>query len=168
MSNAARTTCAFGVVLALLAAIVVVLRLAADGSTGYAARSGTGTGGADLARSSVSFGISGDTRRPLSPGVSVPLNIEIANRHGYRLRVDHLRVHVRAVDAPRADRAHPCTFRDFAVDQVRTRSATGNRIIRLPAHTTRTLRGMHLRRAMWPQVGMLNRKVNQDGCKGRR
>ncbi len=166
MSNAVRTTWVLGVLLALLGTLVVVVRMTADGSTGYATRSGAGTGGAELARSPVSFGISGDTRRPLSPGVTAPLNLEITNRYGSRLWVRHLRVTVRAVDAPRADRAHPCTVRDFAVDQVRTRGATGNRVIRLPAHTTRTLRGLHLSRATWPQVGMLNRKVNQDGCKG--
>lgn len=160
MRRALRSSYTFGIALTLLGAVVAV-RLAACGSIACAAPSGDGTGGARLAGQSTTFVIAGDTAELISPGVKVPLNVSFTNPHPYRLWVSDLRVTVRGVDAPRADGAHPCTLRDFAVDQLRS-SIT----FELPAGTTRTLRSLRFPREKWPQVGMLDLSVNQDGCKG--
>lgn len=53
-----------------------------------------------------------------------------------------------------------CAVDDFAVGQA------SNRVITLAARSASTLSSLDLARRTWPRVGMPNRSVNQDGCKG--
>lgn len=122
---------------------------------------GDGPGGAEVANSSKSFTLRGDAANPISPGLMAPLDLTFTNRHDGPVAVTDLRVTVRGVRAPNADDAHPCAVGDFAVDQ-----ASNDLSITVPARGTSTLSGLDLSRAKWPQVGMVERSVNQDGCKG--
>lgn len=107
------------------------------------------------------FRIDGDAAKPLSPGRSATINVRFTNPRNSPLRVTRLRVWVRAVSAPNADEHHPCWRRDFAVRQARPGFA-----VSVAARATRSLRGLGVPRGSWPQVRMVNRPVNQDGCKG--
>ncbi|MDJ0376195.1 hypothetical protein [Cryobacterium sp. PH31-L1] len=98
---------------------------------------------------------------PLSPGVSVPIDLKFDNPHQFNLDVTDLRVLIDNVDAPNADADHPCTVVDFEVSQISLAVA-----LTIPAHLTRALSELDLPRASWPQVGMRRSKNNQDGCKG--
>ena len=114
-----------------------------------------------LADPAWSFTISGNATEPISPGVSAPLDLSLTNPHAFALTAADLRVTVQKVNAPNADDAHPCTIGDFAVDQ-----ASSAIEVTVAAHSTRTLSNLGLPRAKRPHVGMLDRSVNQDGCKG--
>jgi len=108
------------------------------------------------------FTIEGSSTAPITPGISVPLDLEITNLHDAALSVTDLAVTVREVQAPNAEDALPCSARDFALDQV-----SADLEITLAANTTSTLRELTTGTSdAWPQVGMLDRPVNQDGCKG--
>jgi hypothetical protein len=120
-----------------------------------------GTGHSTLLNSSESFGVVGDATEPISPGVMVPLDLEFTNPHTFPISIADLRVTVLQVSAPNADDTHPCAVGDFAVDQV-----SSSVEITLAAGATSTLRSFHLPAASWPHVGMVDRSVNQDGCKG--
>jgi len=122
---------------------------------------GQGTGGAVLADSAGSFTIEGDAAEPISPGVMAPLDLLLTNPQDVTMRVTDLRVTVLGVSAPNADDAHPCVVGDFTVGQ--TSSSIS---ITVAARATSTLSSLGLPRASWPQVGMLERSANQDGCKG--
>jgi hypothetical protein len=120
-----------------------------------------GSGGARLGESSASFTIDGDAAAPISPGVRVPLDLKLTNRQDVPLTVTDLRVTVQAVSAPNADEGHPCAAQDFAVDQ-----ASGGLEITLPGRSTSILSSLGVPAASQPQVGMVNRAADQDGCKG--
>lgn len=162
MSNAARTSYVAAVVLALLGASALMVVAGSGIPDDTAASSGSGTGGADVAKPTVRFAISGDVSTTLAPGVSAPINLEITNPHRTRLRVGNLRVTIQEVSAPGATAARPCTVSDFVVHQL----PRHHKRIRLKAHVTQTLRSLHLHPKTWPRVGMHNHPVNQDGCKG--
>jgi hypothetical protein len=130
---------------------------AAVGSQG----AGDGTRRAALVDSAELFTISGNTTEPISPGVRAPLDLRLTNPHAFALTATGLRVSVQKVSAPNADNAHPCTIGDFAVDQ-----ASSDMQITVAARATSTLSNLGIPRAKQPHVGMLNRPVNQDGCKG--
>jgi hypothetical protein len=72
-----------------------------------------------------------------------------------------VRVKVTGIIAPNADAAHPCTTADFAIRQMPRKT-----ILRLPARRSTDLAAMHVPTASWPLLTMLNRPLNQDGCKG--
>jgi hypothetical protein len=118
-------------------------------------------GGGRLAAGSASFRISGDTVEPISPGVMVPIDLRISNRHDVTLSVTRLVVAMGQVTAPNADARRPCSVADFALVQVR-----GALHLPLAAHSTKALGDLGVDRATWPRVGMVDRPVNQDGCKG--
>ncbi len=123
---------------------------------------GTGRDGqADVRLHVRAFRIDGDAIRPLSPGRFAPVNVRITNRHDSRLGITRLRMRLRAVDAPNEDRRRPCSLRDFAVRQARPGFA-----VTVPAHASRSLRAVGVPRWSWPRVRMVNRPVNQDGCRG--
>ncbi len=121
---------------------------------------GSGSGGADLGGTIVSFAISGHTQRPISPGVMVRLNLKLRNPNGFSLTASRIKVTVRAVSAPRATHSLPCTLDDFAVQQ-----APGSLQVELGDHKGTSLRRLDLAKDMWPRVGMLNTSADQDGCK---
>jgi hypothetical protein len=118
-------------------------------------------GGGRLVAGSASFRISGSTVEPISPGVTVPLDLRISNRHSVTLSVTSLAVAMGGVTAPNADAQRPCSVADFALVQ-----AHGSFHLKLPAHSTKALGELGIDRATWPRVGMVDRPVNQDGCKG--
>jgi len=108
-----------------------------------------------------SFRISGDAVKPIAPGRSAAIDVVFTNPRLATLRVTELRVRVREVDAPKATEDRPCSRRDFAVRQVRPSFA-----VTVPARSSRSLSRVDLRRGAWPRVRMIDRPVNQDGCKG--
>lgn len=107
------------------------------------------------------FTIRGTLPGRLSPGTSLPIDLRLTNPHRTKLRVRNLAVRVTGVHAPEADVSRPCTTGDFTV--VPLSAAQG--IITLPASSTRSLSGLGVAAGRWPRVGMINRSVNQDGCK---
>jgi len=166
MRAVAKHRYSLGLVLTLLGGLVMsdaarTTGCGPSGCTGAISEAGGGSGGAELADPGPQFDIRGNTRRPISPGVMVPLNLRFTNPNDVGLFATDITVAVRRVTAPRATPAHPCTVRDFEVDQV-------GKNFRFPlaagATTTLWRRGLH--RPGWAHVGMINRKVNQDGCKG--
>lgn len=118
-------------------------------------------GGASSVGSSGSFRIAGDSTRALAPGRTVSLNLLLTNPHTVALTLTGLSVRVSTVSAPNADGGHPCSTRDFAV----TQPAAGL-TIRLPARASKTMHRLGIATSRWPSVTMLDRQLNQDGCKG--
>lgn len=160
MATMASSSRIVGCVLVVLGALVLLTQTDAEPTAG-SVEAGAGTGGAELRDPYGSFIIGGHTAKPLAPGVRVPLNLTLTNPHRYPLSVGRLTVDVVKVSAPRADRRHQCTLYDFTVDQ-----AASHLSIRLAPHTSTSLRRKGLDRSRWPHLGMRNRPVNQDGCKG--
>lgn len=165
MNNIARKDRILGHLLLLLAvafaAVLITLRLVSAGEGAGAIGTGGGTSGADGARSSSAFTISGSTATPMSPGVMGALDLIFTNPHDVPMSVIDLSVTVRKVSAPNADDAHPCAVGDFTVGK-----ASSSIKITVAAGATSALSSLGLPRATWPQVGMLDRPANQDGCKG--
>jgi hypothetical protein len=106
------------------------------------------------------FKVSGTPAERLAPGVSVPLNLALINPHAFAVSVRSLAVRVRSIRAPRADRGHACGAQDFAVARY-----SGPRL-RLSPRSRATLGRLGVAPARWPHLSMLDRPVNQDGCKG--
>ena len=106
------------------------------------------------------FTIVGDLGRPIRPGVSAPLDLRLTNTGDAEILVSTLDVKVSGVSAPNADAHHPCTLADFSVDQ-----AAEELDLSLAAGETGSLSTLQLPAASWPRVHMLDRPVNQDGCK---
>jgi hypothetical protein len=157
MSNSARVDSVRRPALAMFNAVLVVGLAVGDLPIG----GGDRTGAVDPGQISEPFTIAGDAAEPNSPGVMVPLDLEFMNPHDAALSVTDLSVTVRDVSAPNADNLHPCTAGDFAVAQVSSSLA-----ITVAGRATSTLTSLGVPRASWPQVAMIDRPVNQDGCKG--
>ena len=148
------------VILAVVFVVVVALLLFFLPGRGPAGGPGVDTGQVPV-RASSSFTISGAVRRPISPGELVALDLTLDNTSNLDLVVDRITVAVVGIDAPRADPDHPCTAADFEV-----RHLTGGAVVNLPRMSTNSLSGLDVPEENWPAVGMRNRPVNQDGCKG--
>ncbi len=113
-----------------------------------------------LERRAPEFKIRGDLARPLTPGVSQPLNLRLTNPYRFKLGIKRLTIAV-SVDARHA--AAGCTASsNYRVTQLPKRAYP----IRLPARRTRTLRALRVKRL--PRVAMRNLPTNQDACKGAR
>lgn len=123
--------------------------------------SGSAAGGGHLSVGAAAFRIAGNASQPISPGVMVPIDLRITNPHDEAMSVTGLTVKVLHVAAPNADRQRPCSVQDFDLRQVPDRVD-----VVLPPSSTRALSTLEVARASWPRVGMRNRPVNQDGCKG--
>jgi hypothetical protein len=153
------------VLLALLVTVVVLIGVLVapvlDAGPAQGSPAAEGTGGADLKASSALFNIGGNATESISPGVMAPLDLRLTNPHEVPMSVAELSVTLKSVSAPNADNAHPCSIGDFTVAQA-YRGVT----ITVAGRATSTLSGLGLARSMWPTVGMLERSVNQDGCKG--
>lgn len=113
------------------------------------------------ARTPSLFTISGDVRDVITPGVMAPLDLSLDNPNDRDLVIDRITVTVTDVDAPQADADHPCSVADFDVRQL-----SGHLAVTLRANRVDDLSGMGVARGHLPAVGMLDRPVNQDGCKG--
>ena len=110
---------------------------------------------------SPSFTISGEVRRLISPGELVPIDLRLDNAGAIDLAIDHFTVAMVGIDAPRADVDHPCSPADFEVRQM-----SAGVVLRIAGNSAENLSGMDLPEENWPAVSMVNRPVNQDGCKG--
>lgn len=107
------------------------------------------------------FTIAGDIRNAMVPGAHEPLDLSLDNPNDRGLVVDRITVTVTDVGAPHADADHPCSVADFDV-----RPLADGVAITLRAKGVDTLSGLGVARDDWPAVVMLDRPVNQDGCKG--
>lgn len=107
------------------------------------------------------FVIGGDLSRPLEPGSEVPLDLVLSNPGPVAITVTGLDMSIGAVSAPLAADARPCVGEDFAVTQF-----SGAYGFTLGAVTTTSLSQLGFSEQQWPRVTMLNRAVNQNGCKG--
>ena len=103
--------------------------------------------------------ITGTVDSELSPGVSVPIELGLANPFPRALNLRRVQVSILRITAPHADAAHPCTVADFGVRQMR------RGVLRIPARRYVGLAELGLPVEDWPQLTMLDRPVNQDGCK---
>ena len=70
-------------------------------------------------------------------------------------------VSIAAVSAPNATADLPCSADDFAVTQY-----SGAYPLTLAASETTTLSSRGIPASQWPALTLVNRAVNQDGCKG--
>jgi hypothetical protein len=111
-------------------------------------------------RQSRSFAISGTLPRLLAPGIAVPLDLVLTNPHSDDLTISEITTELRAVDAPQGDAIHPCTADDFALTQF-----SGPYGFEVASDSTASLSDLGIPESSWPQVGMVDRAVNQDGCK---
>jgi len=111
-------------------------------------------------RAGIQVRITGTVAGPLSPGVSVPIEIGLRHPYSHALRLRRVKVSILGIVAPYADAAHPCTPADFSVRQMR------RGVLRVPAQRYVDLRDLGLPTWLWPRMTMKNRPVNQDGCKG--
>ena len=112
-------------------------------------------------RTPSSFTISGDVSRPITPGALVALDLTLDNTNDLDLTIDRITVAVVGIDAPQADVDHPCSAADFEV-----RELSGGGRLRLAGNSAANLSELDVSEENRPAVGMLNRPVNQDGCKG--
>lgn len=108
-----------------------------------------------------SIELGGDATGSLRPGLAVPVDLEITNRHLTPIDVADIRVEIASISAPFADDTHPCTTEDYVITQPRPEIA-----IAVAALSTQRLSDSTLPLAEWPQVQMLDRPVDQDGCRG--
>lgn len=145
--------------LALLLCIVLMRAILSD-AYGFIGDSWRGGGTADKGGASATFKIEGDATAPMSPGISVPIALEFTNFHAEPMSVTHLRVTIRRLTAPEADADHPCSLDDYVVHQV-----DASMRVLVPPNTTAGLHSLRIPEASWPRIGMVNRSVNQDGCR---
>ena len=98
---------------------------------------------------------------PAHPMAPVRVDLTMSNPHEVAMTVSGLTITVDSITAPHADGHHLCSVDDFMVEQ----PANGLRLV-LPAGTSRSLSGLGIDHERWPRIGMVNRPLNQDGCKG--
>ncbi|GAB3261584.1 hypothetical protein [Nocardioides dilutus] len=132
-------------------------RLTSDNTDGWAARE-------RIAR--VSQGapvrITGSTRRPVAPGTSSRIGLRFVATSSRTVVLHRVRVRIISIEAPNADATHPCSRADFRIRQMEPR------MLQVPRGRVTTLWDLGVRRREWPRLTMINRPVNQDGCKGAR
>ncbi len=115
---------------------------------------------------SLPYSIDGSIATLLYPGGSPsPIDLSFTNPNpggsgAAGVRVGRLTVKVSAVSAPAATALRPCTVSDFAVTQF-----SGTYPFEIPEGRS-TLQSLGFAEDTWPTVRLVNRRVNQDGCKG--
>jgi hypothetical protein len=99
----------------------------------------------------------------LAPGISRPLDLTITNPNKKALSVTNLTVTVQSVARTPFAVSHsqPCTPSDYAVTQY-----GGSYPLTVPGSSSAPLSSLGVTSSAQPKVAMLNRPVNQDGCKG--
>jgi hypothetical protein len=140
---------------------VLFLRIVLTNSYGYMGSSWKGRGTAEDGGLSAAFQIQGDATAPVSPGISAPLDLRFTNPHIEPMVVSHLKVTIRKLTAPEADRDHPCTVNDYSLEQI-----ADSVEIMLPPSATTGFRDLRIPEKQWPRVGMIYGDSNQDGCRG--
>jgi hypothetical protein len=106
------------------------------------------------------FSITGSVAAPLEPGSPAPVDVLITNPNDLPLTISSLSVVIQTISAPQATPALPCTAGDFAVAPY-----TGQ-VLSVPASSSRTLAELGVPSSQWPEVGVIDRPTNQDGCQG--
>lgn len=104
--------------------------------------------------------IAGSTRRPVAPGVSSRISLRFVPTASRTVVLQRVRVRIVDIEAPHADAKHPCSRADFRIRQMQPR------MLEVPIGRVTTLWDLGVRRREWPRLTMVNRPVNQDGCKG--
>ncbi len=118
--------------------------------------------GGDTAPVSIpQFTISGSPATPLWPGVPQGLDLQITNPNPESVIISSLSATVQSVSAPRATASLPCTLADFAMQPY-----AGSLPLTVPASSTTTLAQLGVPSAEWPQVSIIDRSSDQDGCQG--
>jgi hypothetical protein len=107
------------------------------------------------------FTIAGNLPSQLRPGYSLAADLALTNPGSTEIAITALRLSLAAFTAPRATTAYPCSLDDFSVTQF-----SGSYGFTIPAGSTRRLSELGVPAAQWPHVAMLNRPLNQNGCKG--
>lgn len=107
------------------------------------------------------FSITGGPVSSLVPGARVPVAMVLNNPHSAALRIDAVGVRIVRVDAPRATAVRPCSIRDYTTHPLVAPNGS-----KVPGQSRRSLRELGYGRAQWPSVELVDRPVNQDGCKG--
>ena len=112
------------------------------------------------------YTIAGNVTTPLFPGRAPSrINVSFTNPNAGNggtagVRAGRLTMTISAVSAPAATRLRPCPISDFAVTQF----AGGYPFLIPPGSSS--LKSLGFAEATWPSVRLVNRPVNQDGCKG--
>jgi hypothetical protein len=107
------------------------------------------------------FTIAGALPNLLTPGTGEPLDLTLTNLESTDLVIANLNVRVASVSGPQRSSTHTCDPEDFSVEQF-----SGTPGFTLPAGSSADLGELGFEPSEWPTVSMLNRPVNQDGCKG--
>lgn len=104
----------------------------------------------------LSFTITGVVPALLAPDATVPMDLSLTNPNHVSLSITRLTARLDAVSGGVGE----CSMDNFRIDQY-----SDNRAIAVAASSTRSLRDLDVPVARWPQLTMINRPVNQDGCK---
>lgn len=104
--------------------------------------------------------VGGDLRISLGPGVTRGVDVKLGNPFDVALDVTRIDLAIDGINAPNATPDLPCDRRDFQVAPM-----TGEPV-RLPAQHVTSLSEIGIPGNLWPSITMLDRPVNQDGCKG--
>jgi hypothetical protein len=107
------------------------------------------------------FTIAGDLPAPLQPGAAAPLDLQLTNPSAAAVTITGITVSLSGIDAPRARPGFPCVPDDFALTQF-----TGTYGFTLDPASTVSLSEIGVPAEQLPHVAMLDRPVNQNGCKG--
>ena len=91
----------------------------------------------------------------------MPVALTLHNPNKHKVQMKRVRVKITGITARNANAAHPCTTADFAVRQMPRHT-----LFRVPAKRTIDMVALGLPMEAWPRLSMLNRPLNQDGCKG--
>lgn len=99
----------------------------------------------------------------LAPGVLRPLDLTVTNEDKKPVSVTNLTVSLQSVTRTPYAVSHglPCSLTDYAVRQY-----SGPYPLAVPGLSSRSLSQLGLPAGQWPQVVLVDRPVNQDGCKG--
>lgn len=109
----------------------------------------------------LSVTISGRVEGVIAPGTTAPLNLSFENPNDFPLALGDVAVTVDDIEAPQADERHPCSVDDYAVRQI-----AGDVVLMIGGEGLEDLRELGLARDHWPALRMVDRPLNQDGCKG--
>lgn len=97
----------------------------------------------------------------LYPGEPGPLNLQLTNPNGTALKITGLGVSIERIHAPNATAALPCSLADFSLQQF-----GGYYPLYVPAMSSRKLDQLGIPSSEWPQVTVVDRPADQDGCRG--
>jgi hypothetical protein len=103
----------------------------------------------------VPFQVDAVTVTALAPETSAALEVSVTNPNDVALAIIRLTAVVAAVHA-----AGACGAENFTLHQF-----SGAYGFVIAGHSTARLAQLGIRSAQWPQITMVNRDVNQDGCR---